>query len=151
MPDERRTKPKHESVPAAWHRPKSIERFVGTQAAKAMKQIDVDATIWVEFAGRCDILLLIEYAYDTGQDLKFHHVLQRLAERADVPALVVLYKNHPSRRSPSNNSKPDIASFRVKWIYPKLSASWMEMTPRAYAKYLDHWRFKAAARNLKNE
>lgn len=112
-----------------------------------MKQIDIDATFFVEFAGRCNVLLLVEYAYDTGQDYKNHHVLQELAQRADVPAIIVLYTNHRSRRSPSNRYKPDFESVRVKWIYPEISMIWKQMTPCEYAKFLEQARFRSSIRN----
>src|SRR5258706_16477069 len=78
---------------SAWHRRLSTRRFVGIERAQLLSMIDLDGALYVEFDGRTsEPLALIETAIDLGQSRKVASVTRRLAQRASVPAYVVLYR-----------------------------------------------------------
>lgn len=119
-------------VYSAWHRPPSLARFVGEEAAAACHTIDID---WCEYdAITKKPLVLVEVAFDTG-GYKHAEVTRQLAEMAGIPAVVVLYT--PSAdRNVFDPAQYDIAAFRVKRIAPNPHADFRIVTPEVYAKSL---------------
>ncbi|HMN79416.1 MAG TPA: hypothetical protein PKA20_05745 [Burkholderiaceae bacterium] len=119
-----------------WHRVKSIARYLAPTHASALTMLDVDSVMFAEYRWTDRMpLCLVEVARDVGQSEKDAKVLQRLAEMADLPAYVALYR--PSdRRNPSDPAWPDIDSFRVRRLWPKPEPGWRELTPRQWANAL---------------
>lgn len=93
-------------------------------------------------------LLLVETARDVGQDIKPSTALVGLAAKADVPAVILLWK-------PSETWRPEpphcecqalrrkipgcdhgIASFRARHIYPR-STRWKVCTAEQIAAWID--------------
>jgi len=123
-------------VYSTWHRAKSTRRYVGIEHAQLLAMIDVDVPIWIEYDdANKEPLALIETARDTGQSNKTATVTLNLARRANLPCFVVLYTlaDYPN---PADTKWRDIASFRVKRLYPKLEKEWRIMTPKQWAENL---------------
>ena len=108
--------------------------------------IDLDAVPYVEYDDRSrEPLALIETAMDQGQGFKVATVTRRLAMRVSplVPAYVVLYT--PALwRNPADPAWPDIASFRVRRIWPEPVTPWEVISPQEWATRLYHLRHDAA-------
>ena len=121
---------------SAWHRIKSTCRFVGIENAQRLAMIDVDHIIWVEYEDENkEPLALIEEAEDVGQNNKPSTVTRGLAQRANLPAMLVLWK--PSKSAnPASPDWPDIERFRVKRLWPLPQSKWRELTPEAWASVL---------------
>lgn len=130
---------------SAWHRRQSTRRFVGIENAQRLHMIDLDASLYVEYDDSTkEPLALIETARDVQQAIKPATVTRNLARRADIPAFTLLYT--PSGcLNPADKSWPDIASFRVKRIWPN-PTDWKTVTPDGWAKCLLHIRHDAASK-----
>lgn len=128
---------------SAWHRRNSTRRFVGIEQAQLLGMIDLDASLWVEYDdGDKEPLALIETAEDIGQQYKTATVTTKLAERAHLPAWVLLYRKADGP-NPADPRWPDIASFRAKRLCPNAESNWTTYTPDAWAKRLVAIRRKA--------
>jgi hypothetical protein len=131
---------------SAWHRRRSTRRFVGIERAQLLSMIDLDGALYCEFDSRtCEPLALIETAIDRGQRRKVASVTRRLAQRARVPAYVVLYRlgDVPNPADPSHF---DIDQFRVRRLWPKPELAWRTLDPAAWAHALVRIREWAAMR-----
>ena len=114
----------------------STRRFVGIEKAQLLAMIDLDGALYVEFDGRtAEPLALIETAIDQGQSRKVAAVTRRLAERANVPAYVVLYRQS-SKPNPAQRSERDIDQFRVKRLWPSPESQWRTLGPGEWARAL---------------
>jgi len=135
---------------SAWHRRLSTGRYIGIERAQLLAMIDLDASIYVEYDdGRKEPLALIETAKDVGQSYKNATVTTNLAQRANLPCFVLLYKPD-SKPNPYDNQWPDIISFRAKRLWPKPEKEWRDFTPREWAKNLLKLR-EWQARKLDNK
>lgn len=131
---------------SAWHRRRSTRRFVGIERAQLMSMIDLDGALYCEFdADSSEPLCLIETARDTGQRQKVASVTRRLAQRAGLPAYVVLYQP-AGYRNPADQSQWDIESFRVRRLWPLPERAWRKLNPLEWAEALLQIRTWAAAR-----
>lgn len=131
---------------SAWHRRLSIRRFVGLEKAQLLSMIDLDGALYCEFdATTSEPLALIETALDHGQRRKTATVTKRLAQRARLPAYVVLYCA-ASSRNPADPSQLDITAFRVRRLWPSPEAAWRTLNPREWAEALLQIRRWAALR-----
>jgi len=128
-----------------WHRRDSIKRFIDEENAKKLSKIDVDVCIFVEYADNLKIpLLLIEVAMDVGQEYKTATVTKSLANRAGIPAFVLLYKISKTQKNPANTENEeyfDIKSFRYKSIGAVsptgfIDREWVFVTPQDWGKLL---------------
>lgn len=131
---------------SAWHRRLSTRRFVGIEKAQLLSMIDLDGALFCEFDGATsEPLALIETALDRGQSRKVATVTRRLAERARLPAYVVLY--HPAGYcNPADPSQPDIDGFRVRRLWPCPEPTWRALNPLEWAEALLQIREWAAMR-----
>ena len=131
---------------SAWHRVRSIARFVGLEAAQSLKMVDQDVTLYLELDGPTrEPLALIEVALDTGQGEKPASSMARLAARAGLPAFVVLYKK-ASNINPADRGQFDIAQFRVRRVWPSPEHVWRTLSPEEWAQALLRIRSWSAAR-----
>ncbi len=131
---------------SAWHRRQSTRRFIGIEKAQLLSMIDLDGALYVEFDGEtAEPLALIETALDRGQSRKAATVTRRLAERAQVPAYVVLYRPGVAR-NPADTSEPDIDRFRVRRLWPRPESAWRTLRPGEWARALVQIRTWAALR-----
>lgn len=122
---------------SAWHRRGSTGRFIGIEDAQLLAMIDLDVALYVEYDdGTKEPVLLIEVARDVAQDNKPSTVTRLLAERADLPAYVVLYRVSEEEPNPASPELPDIEGFRVKRIWPSTEYTWRKLTPQEYAEGL---------------
>ena len=120
---------------SAWHRKNSTKRYVGIEHAQLLAMIDVDVCLWVEYDdGTKDPVLLVETARDVGQEWKPSIVTQRLAERACVPAVCLLY-TPADDPNPADDRWPDIKAFRARMIQP-YQPNWLRLSPEQWAKAL---------------
>jgi hypothetical protein len=131
---------------SAWHRVRSIARYVGFEAAQGLKMIDQDVTLYLELDGLCrSPLALIETAQDVGQENKPASATARLASLCGLPAFAVLYK--PAQcPNPADPREFDIEAFRVRRIWPSPEHEWRTLTPEQWAKGLMQIRRWSAAR-----
>lgn len=131
---------------SAWHRRLSTRRFVGLEKAQLLSMIDLDGALYCEFdASTSEPLALIETAVDRGQRRKTATVTRRLAQRARLPAYVVLYREG-SRANPADPSQFDIEQFRVRRLWPVPEAQWRTLAPAEWAQALLQIREWAAQR-----
>jgi hypothetical protein len=126
-----------------WHRLDSIKRFFGNdrERARRLGLVDIDAIFWVEYNdGTRQPAALIETAQDVlANRNKSGNVLCNLANRAGLPAFIVLY----TLANCENAAFPcvrDIASFRVRQLNPNPESAYEEMTPAEYALFLESLR-----------
>jgi len=121
---------------SAWHRRMSTRRFIGIEKAQLLAMIDLDASLYVEYDdGTKEPLALIETARDTGQPYKTATVTTKLAQRANIPCFVVLYKLSENS-NPADEKWNDISQFRVKRLYPKPENQWRTVSPQEWAELL---------------
>jgi hypothetical protein len=121
---------------SAWHRRMSVRRFVGIEKAQLLSMIDLDGALYCEFdAVTSEPLALIETALDQGQRRKTATVTRRLAERARLPAYAVLYAP-ASYPNPADATQCDVASFRVKRLWPCPERDWRTLNPLEWAEAL---------------
>jgi len=88
---------------------------------------------------------------NTGQEYKTATVTKQLANRANIPAFVLLYKISETCRNPSDENYYDIESFRYKSIgnvspSGKPDYDWIYATPKEWANLL----MKVRAYSAKN-
>ena len=75
-----------------WHRVQSIARFLGFKRAAALTMVDLDSVLYTECRWSDKVpLCLVEVAKDVGQE-KQAPVMARLAQMADIPAYIALYR-----------------------------------------------------------
>ena len=121
---------------SAWHRMMSTMRFVGRDSAKLLSMIDADVSFYIEMEdGTWEPLALMETALDVGQDQKSGTCIKNLARRAGIPAILVLYKLSTDD-NPADKKFKDIASFRVKRLWPEHDNKWESMSPSEWAAWL---------------
>lgn len=121
---------------SAWHRRLSTRRYIGIEKAQLLAMIDLDASLYVEYDdGTKEPLALIETAQDVGQPYKTATVTTNLAKMANLPCFVVLYTLAP-HQNPADGEWRDIASFRVKRLYPKPMDKFESCTPQEWAERL---------------
>lgn len=131
---------------SAWHRTRSIARYVGIERAQTLSMVDQDATLFCELDSRTrEPLALIEVAMDVGQREKSASSMGRLAARATLPAYVVLYSK-ASSLNPADRNAFDIDGFRVMRVWPAPEATWRSLTPAEWASALVSIRSWSAAR-----
>lgn len=131
---------------SAWHRRLSVRRFVGLEKAQLLSMIDLDGALYCEFSREdSEPLALVETALDRGQSRKTASVTRRLAQRAGIPAYVVLYRpaEYPN---PADPSQADIESFRVRRLWPAPERTWRRLNPLEWAEALMRIRSWSAAR-----
>lgn len=118
---------------SAWHRRRSIARYVGIEAAQTLSMCDLDMALYCEFDDRSrEPLCLIETARDVGQAEKPCSVTVGLARKAKLPAYVVLYRC-ALEPNPSDVDAADIEAFRVKRVWPSPESDWRDLSPEAWA------------------
>jgi hypothetical protein len=121
---------------SAWHRRRSISRFVGIEAAQTLSMIDLDMVLYVEYDDATrEPLCLVETARDVGQREKPCSVTVRLARRAKLPAYLVLYEC-ALEPNPADVEAPDIQGFRVKRVWPSPEGDWRNLSPDEWASAL---------------
>ncbi len=131
---------------SAWHRRASLRRFVGLERAQLLSMVDIDAALWLEHDDLSkEPLALIETARDVGQGYKSGTVLQRLAKRAKLPAYVVLFRLADTR-NPADPQCQDVASFKVRRVWPRPENGWRELSPAQWASGLVRIRAWASSR-----
>lgn len=132
---------------SAWHRRKSLCRYIGIEAAQTAHMIDLDASLYVEYDEDTKApLALIETAVDVGQQFKPATVTRNLAERADIPAGILLY-TRANDVNPADTRWPDITEFRFRRIFPEpKNQAWETMSPAAWAEKLMRIRRWSAKR-----
>jgi hypothetical protein len=129
-----------------WHRRDSTRRFVGIENAQLLAMIDLDVCLYIEYDDRTkEPLVLMETAQDVGQAFKAFTVTKKLAMRCVpiLPAYVLLY-TLDTKKNPANINYFDIASFRLKCVWPKESPEWLIYTPVKYANWLLKLRYEAS-------
>lgn len=125
---------------SAWHRRMSTGRFVGIEKAQTLAMIDLDASLYVEYDdGTKEPLALIETARDVGQEYKNATVTRKLAARANLPCLVVLYRLS-EHFNPADQRFKDICGFRIMRLNPKPENKWRLIEPKRYAELLVNMR-----------
>lgn len=129
---------------SSWHRTGSLRRYLGRDLAATILLTDIDHTMWCEYGGEHQPLLLVESAMDIGQD-KQASVIQQLARRADLPAYVVLWQR-AQQPSASDERFADIERFRVRRVWPNPEAEWSVLTPQQWAERLLILRARGAAK-----
>ncbi len=118
---------------SAWHRTDSLARFVDKSEAYDCAMIDVDA---MEYDRETSTpLVLIETAYGLGQTRKNWTMTRKLADKAGVPAMLVLYDTS-DEPNPCNNKVNDIKQFRVMCYCGGKMGEWKWMKPDEYAHTL---------------
>lgn len=121
---------------SAWHRARSISRFVGLERAQSLCMVDVDTVLFLEVDPALrEPLALIEVAKDVGQIDKPASAMARLAANAGIAAYVALYSTGESP-NPADYRARDIVGFRVKRLWPRPEAQWRCLTPAEWAKAL---------------
>lgn len=131
---------------SAWHRRLSTRRFIGLERAQLLSMIDLDCSLFVEYDdGSKAPLALIETARDVGQAHKAATVTLNLAKRAKLPCYVVLYST-AGVPNPADATAQDIASFRIRRLWPKPEDAWRELSPAEWASGLVRIRAWASSR-----
>lgn len=131
---------------SAWHRRASLRRFVGLERAQLLSMCDIDTALWLEHDDLSkEPLALIETARDVGQGYKSGTVLQRLAKRAKLPAYVCMYRLADTR-NPADLQYQDVASFKVRRVWPRPESGWRELSPAQWASGLVRIRAWASSR-----
>ena len=111
----------------------STRRFIGIEAAQHLSMIDLDAALFVEYDDESrEPLALIETARDVGQSRKSGAVTKRLAQRAGIPAYVLLYQCS-QQTNPADRTHQDISGFRVKRLWPCPDRGWRALSPVEWA------------------
>jgi hypothetical protein len=139
---------------SAWHRRLSVRRFVGIERAQTLAMIDLDASLYVEYDdGSKEPLALIETAIDRGQCCKSSTVTKKLAERASLPAFVLLYTPSADKNE-ADSEWPDIERFRVRRVHnpffstepAPFDVEWQTVTPQQWADFLVRLRVRVCGR-----
>lgn len=131
---------------SAWHRVRSIARYVGLEAAQSLTMIDQDVTLYLELdSSTREPLALVEVATDVGQRDKPASTTAKLAARCNLPAYCVLLRLS-SCANPADKRQLDIDSFRVRRIWPAPEHQWRTLTPAEWAQGLLQIRSWSATR-----
>lgn len=131
---------------SAWHRVRSIARYVGVEQAQTLRMIDADVVLFLEVdPGTRSPLALIGVALDTEQERKPASATAHLAALSGLPAFTVLYRR-ASNPNPADPREQDIDRFRVQRLWPSPGRSWRILTPMEWAKALVEIRKWSAAR-----
>jgi hypothetical protein len=131
---------------SAWHRVRSIARFVGVEQAQSLSMVDADVVLFLEVDPRSrSPLALIEVAIDVEQTEKPASSTARLAALAGLPAFTVLYRRSV-RLNPADRRELDIDRFRVRRLWPSPEHSWRTLSPEDWAKALVEIRKWSAAK-----
>lgn len=121
---------------SAWHRTRSISRYVGLERAQSLCMVDVDTVLYLEVdAALREPLALVEVAQDVGQVEKPASAMARLAAKAGIAAYVALYRIG-DKPNPADPMAHDITGFRVKRLWPSQEVQWRTLTPMEWAKAL---------------
>lgn len=122
---------------SAWHRQRSLARYVGIEKAQLLSMIDLDGCIYIEYdKENREPLALVETAIDIDQPVKISTVTRGLAVKAGLPAYKVLYRISQNE-NPSNPGVFDIDRFRVKRLTPYEEREWRVLTPMEWANQLE--------------
>lgn len=131
---------------SAWHRAASIRRYVGWERAQLLSMCDADCVLFLEYqVDTKEPLALIETAQDVGQSDKPATAITRLAQRAGIPAYVILYA-HADSANPADRRWRDVRSFRIRRLWPRPESRWRVLTPKQWADGLLRIREWAAKR-----
>lgn len=139
---------KRSAVYGEWHRAASLSRFVDPADAKLILMSDIDHILWIEWdGGTREPIMLIESGFDNGASKKDQFLL-RLAQRAQIPALTVQYRESPNLNPASPAGVPDISSFRVNvlWHYDRNKSTDgmdLHLSPQEFAETLVQFRKRA--------
>lgn len=129
---------------SAWHRSKSIKRFLNGNevVASRLTMIDIDGA-FVEAKHPYDRppVALIETA-EVSRRLtpndryrKNAEVLYQVGKAANIPVFVVLYLPS-STPNPVDDRWPDIEEFYIQEWYPIRDNKWSVCSPEKYARFL---------------
>lgn len=131
---------------SAWHRARSISRYIGWEQAQLLSMCDADSVLWLEYDqhGK-EPLALIEAAVDVGQLAKPATAITRLARRAQIPAYLILYQRS-ERPNPADRRWRDLSGMRVKRLWPRAELGWRQLKPDQFAKALLQIRAWSARR-----
>ena len=131
---------------SAWHRARSIARYVGIEQAQLLTMVDADSVLWLEYDhhGK-EPLALIEVAADVGQLAKPATAITRLARRARIPAYLVLYQK-ALQPNPADERWRDLSGMRVRRLWPRAEIGWRQLKPGEFAKALLQIRAWSARR-----
>lgn len=131
---------------SAWHRPRSIGRYVGLEQAQLLCMVDADCVLFLEYEPRNkEPLALVETAIDVGQEHKPATAIMRLAKRARIPAYVVLYQR-AAHGNPADPRWADVARFRIRRLWPRTELRWRTVAPHEWAQALLQIRAWSARR-----
>lgn len=131
---------------SAWHRAASIRRFVGWERAQLLSMCDADCVLFLEYeASTKEPLALIETAQDVGQSDKPATAITRLAQRAKIPAYLILYSQSEGV-NPADRRWRDVRGFRIRRLWPRPERGWRPLTPKQWADGLLRIRAWAAKR-----
>lgn len=131
---------------SAWHRARSIARFVGLERAQSLSLVDADVVLYLELdACTREPLALIETAMDVGQTHKPATATAKLAQLAGLASYTVLY-SCASSPNPADPTCKDLASVRVQRTWPAPEVGWRTLTPMAWAHAILQIRHWAAER-----
>lgn len=120
---------KRDLLYSAWHRARSIRRWLTPRDAHSCGVIDID---WCEFCVFCSQpLALIETQRSSNQP-KPAKVTVALAQLAGLEAFSVSYVPTQGKL----HDGEDIASFRVRQLWPLGSIEVAELEPGEYASWL---------------
>jgi len=134
---------------SAWHRRDSIKRFINYKDAEKLSMIDLDSGCWIEYENNFqEPIAIMEVAKDVGKD-KCARIVQRLAEKADIYGLRLLYKLS-KEQNPIDKTVFDILQFKVKILYPKQDTDEKIFTPKQWAESLVKMR-KYALSQIHNQ
>jgi len=101
--------------------------------------------VFLDIDGDKEPLALFELARDVGQPYKVTTAIAALARRAGIPAYCVLYRP-ATVPNPCDARAPDIASFRVRRVYPKPEQEWRTLSPGGFAEAILQIRAWSARR-----
>lgn len=121
---------------SAWHRRDSIKRFIDYKDAEKLSMIDLDSACFIEWEDNFkEPIAIVEAAIDHGQ-YKHARIIQRLAEKADIYGLLLLYQLS-NERNPVDKTVFDILRFKIKVLYPKQNRDdFVTFTPKEWAESL---------------
>lgn len=119
---------------SGWHRPRSIERFLGPRVATLVKVIDID---WCEACHWCDEPIALIETQQSSRAPKSARITVKLAQRADLAAYSVSYE--------PNGAGDDIDMFRVRQLHPE-TGEVVDLKPKTYARWL--WALRRTHENL---
>jgi hypothetical protein len=123
---------------SAWHRERSISRYVSEGAAHLLTMVDVDAYLWMEQDAKTrEVLALIETARDTGNNtIKPTTAIRSLSQATSgkVSAYLVFY-TLAKVGNPADLRQPDIEQFRSMRVWPDPTGFFV-LTPKQWAEWI---------------